>query len=335
MNHIRATTLFLAAAVLVSIAAAPTTPSQDPKNLKGIVRVDGSSTVYLIAEAVAEEFSKVAPGVNVTVGMSGTGGGFKRFGNGETDISNASRGIKKTEIEACKSHKIEFIELPVAFDGLTIVTNKENTWAKQLSIAQIKKIFASSGAAKTWKDVDASWPDEAIKIYSPGTDSGTFDYFKEVTVGKEGKIRSDISVSEDDNVIVRAVEGDKNAIGFFGYAYFVENQSKLNAVKVVNPKTGAAVGPSPATIEDASYAPFSRPLFIYVNKASLAKPAVAAYAAFALENGAKLATEVGYVKLPSVMYDRAKANLAATKLGTQMLDDNGMERMGVLADIYK
>jgi phosphate transport system substrate-binding protein len=202
-------------------------------------------------------------------------------------------------------------------------------------MARVKKIFASSETAKTWKDVDPSWPSDVIKVYSPGTDSGTFDYFKEVTVGKEGKIRADISVSEDDNVIVRSIEGDKNAIGFFGYAYFAENQGKLNAVPVVNPKTGAAVAPSPATIEDASYAPFSRPLFIYVNKASLAKPAVAAYAAFALDHGAKLAAEVGYIKLPTVIYERAKANLAASKLGTQMLDENGMERMGILADIYK
>jgi phosphate transport system substrate-binding protein len=335
MNLHRLTSLFLGAAVLATIAASPATPGQDIKSLKGAVRVDGSSTVYLIAEAVAEEFSKVAPGVNVTVGMSGTGGGFKRFGNGETDISNASRSIKKTEIDACNSHKIDFIELPVAFDGLTIVIHKGNTWASQLTVDQIKRIFGSSSTAKKWKDVDPSWPDETIKVYSPGTDSGTFDYFKEVTVGKEGKIRADISVSEDDNVIVRSVEGDKYAIGFFGYAYFAENQSKLKAVSVVNPKTGIAVAPSPATIEDSSYAPFSRPLFIYVNKASLAKPAVAAYAAFALEHGAELATEVGYVKLPATIYNRARANLASAKLGTQMLDEKGMERLGVLADIYK
>lgn len=335
MNLNRVKSLVLTAAVLVTMAASPATTGQDTKSLKGAVRVDGSSTVYLIAEAVAEEFSKVAPGVNVTVGMSGTGGGFKRFGNGETDISNASRSIKKTEIDACNARKIEFIELPVAFDGLTIVIHKGNTWAAQLTVEQIKKIFGSASTAKTWKDIDPSWPDEVIKVYSPGTDSGTFDYFKEVTVGKEGKIRADISVSEDDNVIVRSVEGDKNAIGFFGYAYFAENQSKLKAVKVVNPKTGVAVAPSPITIEDSSYAPFSRPLFIYVNKASLTKPAVAAYAAFALEHGAELAAEVGYVKLPTVIYDRARANLAAAKIGTQMLDANGVERMGVLADIYK
>jgi phosphate transport system substrate-binding protein len=267
--------------------------------------------------------------------MSGTGGGFKRFGNGETDIANASRAIKPSEVEACKAHKIEFIEIPVAFDGLTIVVNKQNTWAKQLTVDQVKRIFSAAGTAKTWKDVDPSWPDAAMKVYSPGTDSGTFDYFKEVTVGKDGKIRPDMSVSEDDNVLVRGVEGDKNSIGFFGYAYYMENKAKLTAVAVVNPATSSALLPTHETIEGGTYAPFSRPLFIYVNKESMAKPAVAAYVKFAIENGAKLAEEVGYVKLPAAIYDRAKANVASSRTGTQMCDENGKERSGALADLYK
>ena len=332
MQLVKTATIALAAAVIASIAAAP---AQDPKSLKGAVRVDGSSTVYPIAEAVAEEFSKIAPSVNVTVGMSGTGGGFKRFGNGETDIANASRAIKPSEVEACKAHKIEFIEIPVAFDGLTIVVNKQNTWTKQLTMDQVKKIFSAAGTAKTWKDVDPSWPDAAIKVYSPGTDSGTFDYFKEVTVGKDGKIRPDMSVSEDDNVLVRGVEGDKNSIGFFGYAYYMENKAKLTAVAVVNPATSSALLPTHETIESGTYAPFSRPLFIYVNKESMAKPAVAAYVKFAIENGAKMAEEVGYVKLPAAIYDRAKANVASSRTGTQMCDENGKERSGALADLYK
>ena len=332
MQLVRTATNALAAAVIASIAAAP---AQDPKSLKGAVRVDGSSTVYPIAEAVAEEFSKIAPSVNVTVGMSGTGGGFKRFGNGETDIANASRAIKPSEVEACKAHKIEFIEIPVAFDGLTIVVNKQNTWAKQLTVDQVRKIFSAAGTAKTWKDVDPSWPDAAMKVYSPGTDSGTFDYFKEVTVGKDGKIRPDMSVSEDDNVLVRGVEGDKNSIGFFGYAYYMENKAKLTAVAVVNPATSSALLPTHETIEGGTYAPFSRPLFIYVNKESMAKPAVAAYVKFAIENGAKMAEEVGYVKLPAAIYDRAKANVASSRTGTQMCDENGKERSGALADLYK
>jgi phosphate transport system substrate-binding protein len=322
----------LAATAATLLAAAG---AQDLKSVKGAVKIDGSSTVYPIAEAVAEEFSNKAPGVNVTVGMSGTGGGFKRFGAGETDVANASRPIKKAEADACRAKGIEFVELPVAFDGLTIVVNTRNTWAKQLTVDQVKRIFSADGAVKTWKDVDPAWPADVIKVYSPGTDSGTFDYFKEVTVGKDGKIRSDMSVSEDDNVLVRGVEGDRNAIGFFGYAYYLENKAKLTAVAVVNPKTKAAVLPSPTTIEDGSYAPYSRPLFIYVSKASLEKPAVAAFAAFAIDQGAELADEVGYVRLPAAMYDRARANLAARKCGTQMIDADGKDRHGALADLYK
>lgn len=332
MMHRHLPVAALAAALVASIACAP---PQDLKQVKGTVRIDGSSTVYPISEAVAEEFSTAAPGVKVTVGMSGTGGGFKRFGNGETDIANASRAIKRSESEACKAKSIEFIELPIAFDGLTLVTNKANAWAKELTLEQVRRIYSADGAAKTWKDVDPSWPADAIKVYSPGTDSGTFDYFKEVVVGKEGKIRADMSVSEDDNVLVRGVEGDRNAIGFFGFAYYAENKDRLNAVAVVNPKSGKAVVPSHDSIETGTYAPFSRPLFIYVSKASLAQPAVAAFARFALDRGAELADEVGYVKLPAAMYDRARANLEAGRTGTQMTDESGKERTGPLAETYR
>jgi phosphate transport system substrate-binding protein len=327
---------FLATAALAAFALLAAAPhAQDAKALKGTVRIDGSSTVYPITEAAAEEFSKVAEKVNVTVGVSGTGGGFKRFGAGELDVADASRCIKKAEIEAAKSRSIEFIELPIAFDGLTIVVNKGNTWVKQLTVAQVKKLYSAADPAKTWKDVDPSWPDETIKLYSPGTDSGTFDYFREVVVGKDGKIRADLSVSEDDNVLVKGVSGDVNAIGFFGFAYYTENKEQLTCVPVVNPATGAAVVPTHETIEKATYAPFSRPLFIYVNKGALDKPQVKAFVDFYLANAAKLAEEVGYVKLPGAISDRAKANLAAGKTGTQMLDENGKERPGALADLYK
>jgi len=291
--------------------------------------------VYPLSEAITEDFSKQARGVRATVGVSGTGGGFKRFGAGETDASNASRPIKPAEADACKAKGIEFVELPIAYDGLTIVVHKDNTWAKQITVEQIKKAFGADGSAKTWKDLDPSWPDEPLKVYSPGTDSGTFDYFKEVTVGKDGKIRSDISVSEDDNVLVRGVEGDRNAIGFFGYAYYSENKGKLRAVPIVNPSSKKAVEASPATVEDGSYAPFSRPLFIYVNRASLDKPAVAAFAKFALEHAPELVGEVGYIKLPSAILDRAKANLGARRTGSQFLDAEGKDRHGPLAELYK
>ncbi|MFM8641590.1 MAG: PstS family phosphate ABC transporter substrate-binding protein, partial [Phycisphaerales bacterium] len=310
-------------------------PSRPAQSAEGPVRVDGSSTVFPFAEAVAEEFSKKNPNAKVTVGQSGTGGGFKRFGSGEVDMANASRPIKAGEVAECAKRSIEFVELPVAFDGLTIVVNKANSWATQMTIEQIRKVYSADGGAKTWKDVDPSWPDEPMKIYSPGTDSGTFDYFKEVVVGTEGKIRGDMSVSEDDNVLVRGVEGDRNAIGFFGFAYFTENQSKLRAVPVVNPKSGTAVTPTHDSIEDGSYAPFGRPLFVYVSKPALAKPAVAAYAAFMLEHAGELAEEVGYVKLPAAVYDRARANLKAGRAGTQCIGPDGKDVHGPIAETYR
>jgi phosphate transport system substrate-binding protein len=204
-----------------------------------------------------------------------------------------------------------------------------------MTIEQIRKVYSADGGAKTWKDIDPSWPDERMKIYSPGTDSGTFDYFREVVVGKDGKIRGDMSVSEDDNVLVRGVEGDRNAIGFFGFAYFTENQGKLRAVPVVNPKSGKAVTPANETIEDGSYAPFGRPLFVYVSKPALAKPAVAAYAAFMLEHAGALAEEVGYVKLPAAVYERARANLKLTKTGTQFIGPDGKDVHGPIAETYR
>ena len=213
--------------VLASTASILVAANQEPPAnlaaMKGSIRIDGSSTVYPITEAVSEEFSKVAPKVNVTVGISGTGGGFKRFCAGETAISDASRPITPSEVALAASNKIEFIEIPIAYDALSIVVNPKNDWMKSVSVAQLKQIY-STGGPKTWKEIDPTWPDRAMKIYSPGTDSGTFDYFKEAVVGKEGKVRSDISVSEDDNVLVLGVSGDQDAIGFFGLAYFAENK---------------------------------------------------------------------------------------------------------------
>lgn len=333
----RTPTAAFLASVLIAVCMLGAGPQDKPnlKEMKGAVRVDGSSTVYPLSEAVSEEFSAVAPKVKVTVGVSGTGGGFKKFAAGEVDVANASRAIKKSEADLAASKQIEFVELPVAYDGLTIVVNKANTWVKQLTLEQIKRIFAVGNTARTWKDLDPAWPADVIKVYSPGTDSGTFDYFKEVVVGKEGKIRSDISVSENDNVLVRGVEGDKNAIAFFGYSYYVENKSSLNDVKVVNPKTGVAVEPTAKSIEDGSYAPFSRPLFIYVNKASLDKPEVRAYAEYFVANAAKFAKEVGDVPLPKVIYERAAANLKALKTGSQFLNAAGEVPEGAIADLYK
>jgi phosphate transport system substrate-binding protein len=273
----------------------------------GTVKIDGSSTAYPITEAVAEEYAEVAPKVRVTVGVSGTGGGFKRFIANETDISNASRPIKEKEREACKEAGIEFLELPVAYDGLTIVVNKKNTWVDSLTMHELNAIF--EGGLKKWSDVRPEWPDSDIKIFSPGTDSGTFDYFKEVVIGKTGSMRSDMSVSEDDNVLVKGVAGSANALGFFGCAYYYENADKLRAVPIVNPKNGKKVIPSRKNIESGAYYPFSRPLFIYVNKASMRKQSVRSFVMFYLDKCPKLSAEVGYVQLPPEKMKEVKAKV--------------------------
>ena len=321
-----------AVALLAVAASAPQSGSQ-LATLKGEIRVDGSSTVYPITEAVAEDFSKAAKGVRTTVGVSGTGGGFKRFCKGETDISDASRPITKSEVETCKSANIEFVELPVAYDGLCIAISKQNTWATKLTVDQIRKIYSASGTAKTWKDLDSAWPDRAIKVYSPGTDSGTFDYFKEVTVGKDGKVRSDMSVSEDDNALVNGVAGDRDAIGYFGFAYYVENKDKLVAVAVDDGK--GAVLPTDATILDGSYEPFSRPVFIYVNRKSADRPEIGAFVDFYLQQAAALSKEVGYTPLPESIYGTARTNWKARRTGTQFLDAKGDKVSGSLARVYK
>jgi phosphate transport system substrate-binding protein len=268
----------------------------------------------------------------VTVGVSGTGGGFKRFAAGDIDISNASRPIKKEEFEAAKKAGVEFIELPVAFDGLSIVVNYDNNFVDHLTMDDIRLIFRSANPAKTWKDVRPSWPDETIKVFAPGTDSGTFDYFKEEVVGKDGKIRSDIQVSEDDNVLVTGVAGNKFAVGFFGFAYFVENQDKLKVVPIDAGK--GAITPTHETIENGTYAPFSRPLFIYVNRKSADRPEIKAFVDFYLANMAGLCEEVGYVKLPQAMVDRAKANWAKLRTGTQFINDKGEKVSGPLSKVY-
>lgn len=301
--------------------------------LSGQIKIDGSSTVYPISEAAANEFKKEFPNVSVTVGTSGTGGGFKVFSKGESDISDASRPIKKAELDQCNQSGVEFVEVPVAYDGLTIVVNPENTWVKQLTVEQLKKIFGEKRCEEL-SDVNPEWPTEAIKIYAPGTDSGTFDYFKEVVADEGSSLRSDMSVSEDDNVLVTGVKGEKNAIGFFGAAYYFENADSLKAVPIVNPSNGEAVLPSPDTIESGLYAPFSRPLFIYVNVASMKRPEMKKFASFYLENAAKFAVQVGYVGLPGSVYELAVTHLTDRLTGTHFIDAAGDKRSGALPELY-
>ncbi len=325
-------TLSLTAALAAPLALGTSAFGQ----LSGAVAIDGSSTVYPITEAVSEEFAKENANVRVTVGISGSGGGFKRFATGETDISNASRPIKWSEHKTAGENGIEYIEVPIAYDGLTVVVNKSNKFAKQLTIDDLKKIFLEKGAAKTWKDVNPEWPELEIKVFAPGTDSGTFDYFNEVVAnsGKEGNFRPDMSVSEDDNVLVLGVAGNPGGIGFFGCAYFFENEDKLGAVAIVNDE-GKAVAPTAQTIEDGTYNPLSRPLFIYVNAKSLDKPEVAAFVDFYFEAGPELAEEVGYVRLPSSVYESGKHNIKNRKTGTQFHDAEGNAIKGAVTKVYK
>jgi len=282
-----------------------------------LVQVDGSSTVYPITEAVAEEFQKANKDVKVTVGISGTGGGFKKFCRGETDISDASRPISKKEMDACKEAGIKYIELPVAFDALTVVVNKNNTWLKSITVDELKKMWepAAQGKVMKWSDVNPKWPNEKLVLFGPGADSGTFDYFTDAINGKEKASRGDFTASEDDNVLVQGVSRDKHALGYFGFAYYVENKDKLKAVPVVG-KSGKAVMPSLEAVMDGTYQPLSRPIFIYVSEKSLAKPEVRSFVEFYLQHATELVKEVGYVPLTKQNYDVALKNFRNKKLGT-------------------
>lgn len=293
------------------------------------VRIDGSSTVYPITEAVAEEFQKAKKGeVKVTVGISGTGGGFKKFCRGETDISDASRPILKKEIDVCKEQKIEYIELPIAYDGLAVVVNPKNDWVKELTVADLKKMWepAAQGKVTKWNQVRPEWPDVQLKLFGPGADSGTFDYFTEAVVGKAKSSRGDFTASEDDNVLVQGIAGDRNALGYFGLAYYEENKGKLKVVPIVNPATKKEVTPSLQTVMDGTYSPLSRPLFIYVSKKSLERPEVKEFVNYYLRNADKLAKQVKYVPLPANAYKLAQERFAKMKTGSMF---GGEEKVGM------
>ncbi len=302
--------------------------------LRGRIEIDGSSTVYPISEAVSSAFNKRFPNVSVVVGVSGTGGGFQQFSRGQTDISDASRPIKADEFASCRDSGVQFVELPVAYDGLSIVVHKENTFIDQLTLEEITKIFRADEAATRWSEVRSEWPDSQIQIFAPGTDSGTFDYFMEVVAGDDGTLRSDMSTSEDDNVLVTGISGSPRAIGFFGVAYYEENRDKLRAVPVVNPKTGEAVMPTGEAIEGGEYAPFSRPLFIYVNNKSLRRPEVKRFVTFYLDNAAEMAATAGYVPLPEAVYAEAQSRLARRQTGTHYLTAELESRRGPVTEVY-
>ncbi|HXF50471.1 MAG TPA: PstS family phosphate ABC transporter substrate-binding protein [Dehalococcoidia bacterium] len=328
----RGVPLAAAAFAVAAVAAAcgggeegggPTEPGATrPPSVSGKVSVDGSSTVFPITEAVAEEFRNVAGDVQVTVGISGTGGGFEKFCNGETDISDASRPIKQEEIDACAANGIEYIELPIAYDGLAVVVNPENDWVDCLTVEELKKMWepAAQGTITRWNQIRPDFPDEPLALFGAGTDSGTFDYFTEAIVGESGASRGDYTATEDDNVTVQGVAGTKNALGYFGLAYFEENADRLKLVAIDG--GDGCVLPSAETVNNGTYTPLSRPLFIYVRADRADDPAVQAFVDYYLSDDAvkALVPEVGYIPLPDSVIEGARARWQARVTGSVFPD---------------
>ncbi|UOF02272.1 PstS family phosphate ABC transporter substrate-binding protein [Bdellovibrio reynosensis] len=305
--------MILSAALFLGVAAHAQVP---------VIKIDGSSTVFPITEAMAEEFQTAQKGkVRVTVGISGTGGGFKKFCRGEIDVQNASRPIQTAELEACRKTSVKFIELPIAYDATAVVVNPKNTWLKSITVAELKKMWepAAQGKVMTWADVNPAWPKEKLKLYGAGSDSGTFDYFTEAVVGKSKSSRGDYTASEDDNTLVTGVSTDLYALGYVPLAYAAENKAKLKVVPVVGgdkaPKK-EAIMPSRETVEAGTYFPLSRPVFIYVSEASMKKAEIKDFVNFYLSNCATIVPEVKYVPLPAKAYETGKAHVKNNKLGT-------------------
>jgi phosphate transport system substrate-binding protein len=313
--------VLVAAAVACGGNARDQSTGADGNQQAATIKIDGSSTVYPISEAVAEEFQKAHPDVRPTVGVSGTGGGFQKFCRGETDISNASRPIKPVEIETCQKSGIEFIELPVAYDGLAVVVHPKNSWAASMTVEELKKLWApeAQGKIMRWNQVRSSWPDREIHLYGAGVDSGTYDYFTEAIVGKEGASRGDFTSSEDDNVLVQGIANDELALGFMGIAYVEQNKGRLKLVPVDDGKADNGAGPIVASVEtvrNGTYQPLSRPLFIYVSRTAAERPEVRTFVESYFTAGKELVAEVGYVQLTDPIYELARKHFSDRKTGT-------------------
>ncbi len=296
-----------------------------------IIKIDGSSTMYPITEAVAKNFQiSKKDAIKVTVGISGTGGGFKKFCRGEIDIVNASRPIQRTEMKACSKAGVQYVELPVAFDALTVVVNPKNDWIKTMTVAELKKMWepAAQGKITKWNQVNPAWPDETFKLYAAGPDSGTLDYFTQAIVGKAKSSRGDFTASEDDNVLVQGVANDKNALGFFGFGYYVENQEKVRAVAVDDGRNGGVI-PSVETVEDGTYQPLSRPIFIYVNMKAAEKPELKEFVAFYMKNASALVRGFQYFPLPPRAYAANMEFFKTKRVGTVF---NGFLPVGLTID---
>jgi phosphate transport system substrate-binding protein len=308
-------------AAIVGWAGLAATPSLAQETIK----IDGSSTVFPITEAVAEDFQQSKKGkVRVTVGISGTGGGFKKFCRGETDISDASRPILAREMEECKKQGVQYIELPVAYDALTVVMNPKNTWIKALTVAELKKMWepAAQGKVLKWSQVNSQWPDQPLKLFGPGADSGTFDYFTEAVNGRSKSSRGDFTASEDDNILVQGIARDVNGLGYFGYAYYFENKDKLKAVPIINPRTNQPVEPSAEAVMNGSYQPLARPIFIYVNAKALERAEIREFVEYYMKNAEGLVREVKYVPLPAKAYTHNVETIEKKVLGTKFGGEN-------------
>ncbi len=335
MNTRRLAILALAAQLSMVLAGCGKQEGSSPNARMGrdtpVIRIDGSSTVFPIAEAVAEEFQAQQRGaVRVTVGLSGTGGGFKKLCRGDIDISNASRPILSEEIEMCRAAGINFIELPIAFDAITVVVNPKNDWVKSLTVADLKKIWepAAQGQVTRWNQVRPEWPDAPLMLFGPGADSGTFDYFTEAVTGKAKSSRGDYTASEDDNVLVQGVESNKNALGYFGFAYYIGHKERMRAVPIEK-ADGTQVLPSNAAVVDGTYQPLSRPLFIYVSDKSAQRPEVRALIEYYLTEGPALAADVGFVALPEQAAKTALGHFNENRLGTVF---GGVPEVGITID---
>lgn len=314
-------TLALVTAI-ATIVIAQTTQAQT------LIKADGSSTVYPITEAMAEEFQATQKNkVKVTVGIAGTGGGFKKFCRGEIDIQDASRPISKTEMEDCKKSGIQYFEIPIAYDATVIVVNNKNTFLTQITTEELKKMWepAATSKIKKWNQVNPAWPDAEFKLFGAGSDSGTFDYFTEAIMGKAKSSRGDYTASEDDNTIVKGVSGEKNSIGYLPMSYYMENKKNLKALAVIGGEKApvkTAVLPSKETVENGTYYPLSRPLFIYVSEKSAKRPEVAEFVKFYIKNAATIVPAVKYVALPAKAYQMATEQFAKGKMGTVFASGN-------------
>jgi phosphate transport system substrate-binding protein len=332
MNFDRRDLLAAVAASCALLAGCGGSRTNDEGAAGQVITADGSSTVFPITEAVAEEFQAANPGARVTVGVSGTGGGFQKFCRDEIDIADASRPIRPTESEACAKARIEFIELPVAYDGVAIVVNPKNTWATSMTVAELRKLWepAAQGTIRRWNQVRDGWPDQEIHLFGAGVDSGTFDYFTEAIVGKEDQSRGDYTSSEDDNVIVQGVSGDEFALGYFGYAYYEENKGQLKLVAVDDGDDSNGKGPilpSPETVKEGTYRPLSRPIFIYPKLGALGRPEVKSFVDYYLREGVDLVREVGYIPLSDKEYELVRTRLSAKKTGSMYQGTDSRSRV--------